>query len=192
MNGNAIKNQSCIAVDYVMIARAAGDQSATVSQFWSSTGATRSGFSNIPNHTVTFSYNGPLEDGSEKQVNQAVPRLNAIGTNGQLAVFQALQTGPVLIGGSIKSSSGPEAHWMLGVGTATDSKGSAAIVANDPWSGTQVKIDPTTGKVVDVMNTATGTYQPLQSAVRFNPLYEALTTFNYTAGAAGFVGVTIH
>jgi hypothetical protein len=178
-----VKDQTCLAVDYVMIARAAGDKTATVGQFWSgSAGATTSGFSNVPNHTVSIS--------------STTVKLDSTNANGQLAVVQALNNGPVLIGGSINSSSAPggtESHWMLGVGTSTDSKGSTAIVANDPWSGTQVKVDPSTGKVVDVLNPSTGAYQPLQSAANSNPLqFGALTTFDSGNGnSAVFKSVTI-
>lgn len=168
LNATGIKGQTCLAVDYVMIARAAGDKTATVGQFWSGTdGATTSGFSSIPNHTISIS--------------STTVKLDSASANGQLAVARALNSGPVLIRGSIKSSSAPggvEQHWMLGVGTSTDSQGGAAVVANDPWSGTQVKVDARTGKVVDVLNPSTGGYQPLQSAADSNPSkFGALTTF---------------
>jgi hypothetical protein len=202
-----------------MIARAAGDTTATISDFWSDTaGALTSKLATIPGgHKVTLSYTGKLENNSFTGVNSAIPRLNST-SNGQYAVLTALNSGPVLIGGSISTSSnstGREAHWMLGVGVAADSNGKTAIVANDPWTGTKVKVEPDTGTVTDIMDPVTGTYYSLVSLDSnklpqnvlndFHTLpttsasnsgtpvysYTALQYFDASGTNGGYVGVTI-
>ncbi|HXF89863.1 MAG TPA: hypothetical protein VNK48_16055, partial [Xanthobacteraceae bacterium] len=55
---------------------------------------------------------------------------------------------PVIIGGTIIRDGIPETHWMLATAVTADGK----IVANDPWTGGQVIIDPGTGSVVHPPN----------------------------------------
>jgi hypothetical protein len=76
------------------------------------------------------------------------PLMSADGTGVNMAAFNSdlkSITFPSIIGGSANFSGGQEAHFMLAVGL--DSSG--LIIANDPWTGKQVKISTDTGNVVD-------------------------------------------
>ena len=99
---------------------------------------------------------------------------------------------------------------MLGIGQSIDSNGANAVVAADPWTGTEVKIEPASGQVVDIMDPATGIFWPLKSLVAGNLTtsvmtdfgklppdqhgnlsYTALPTFDTSQTSSTFVSVTI-
>jgi hypothetical protein len=55
----------------------------------------------------------------------------------------------VAVRGSYEGPSRIEPHWMLATSYTVDSAGTVnRIVANDPWTGKQVQIDPNTRSVV--------------------------------------------
>jgi filamentous hemagglutinin family protein len=198
-----IENETCLAVVLTMIARAAGDATATVNDFWNNeTGASSAALKNIAGHSVTFTnYSGSFENKTFTQVNQNVPAFDT-------SVFNALKSGPIIIGGSISySGGGTEAHWMLGVGVGTDTNGKQAVIANDPWTGTKVMIEPATGTVVDIMDPVTGKFYALNDVIAGTdkadfatlpvttkgiPSYEALKTFNASGTNGGYVAVSIN
>lgn len=199
------KAKACMATCFTMVARALGDTNsiggpANVDQFWSDGAANFRGYT-INGHKIAYSYyNGKLyrsdyslTTGKPKYlVSPHVPRLNQTDPNGDFAAFDALASGkPLLIGGSIKSAGGAETHWMLGVGTREayempqKLERKLAIVANDPWTGTKVLIDPATGNVLEIMNPADGEYYPIDSATakKLDPK-GALGTFRGTGAVA--------
>jgi filamentous hemagglutinin family protein len=115
--------QTCLATVYTMIARADGDPSATIGQFWNpELGAVDSALPNnvkIGSPAIAINYN---------------------------TVASLLESGnPVILEGSTPYSGGTEAHYML----ATALLANGDIVANDPWTGEQVIISPVTGRVIE-------------------------------------------
>ena len=209
--GLAIKDETCLAVSYLMLARAvSGSADLTVANFWTSGGATQAGFSKIVGHTVTINHSGPLEGPGAN-----LPKLASRAGNGTLTVLNDLSQGPVLIEGSISySKGGSESHWMLAIGTATDTNGNAAILAIDPWTGSKVLLSPGTGRIVDIMDPVSGQFYLLAdlnngangslSATVLSDFrsfipktdigsyaYTALSSFNAGGANGGFVSTTI-
>jgi hypothetical protein len=55
----------------------------------------------------------------------------------------------VILRGTFTRNGGGAKHWVLGTLFREDSSGSVtAVVANDPWTGRQVTIDPLTKQVI--------------------------------------------
>ncbi len=189
----ADREYTCLATVYAMIARDADPQAPNgtydIDTFWvkqsdgkyeADTGDPISGeVFHAEQRAVWFAYHAPLDRS------------------------HGLCRDPVIIKGTIdtsNTSTGSEAHWMLAVGTDTSSSGQPLIVANDPWTGTQVEVDtagtiervlnPSTGSFVDVEDPTTGRMysvgspqiSALAAALGYapdgkTPLYAALTSF---------------
>jgi hypothetical protein len=70
----------------------------------------------------------------------------------------SLQYGPqlVVINGTAETTSGNRVpHYMLGTYVNNDD-GTKVIIANDPWTGTQVTVNAQTGRLVDPSAAAAG------------------------------------
>jgi hypothetical protein len=131
-----------LAAVYTMIARAIGvsDNVSTLENvkidkyFWHDA-------------TQTTTFSGPITGHATLgalKILTAAAHLDATNVTGQMDLRRLV----ILRGTYTKSGGGTAIHYMLG--TMYTKKGAAVqtIVANDPWTGTQVEIDPVTRKVV--------------------------------------------
>jgi hypothetical protein len=185
-----------------MIARTV-DPNATLDQYWTTkTGAKADSFAALG---ISLSNTGAFNRGSVVNPDSTT-RLNAKDGDGKTAMDQLGAGKPVIIGGDINSRGSTEAHWMLGVG-----KDGTKIIANDPWTGTRVKIETqgaNQGTVTEIMNPKTGVFYSLSDVINgklsqktqleFNslpsstsgPSYNALNSFNAAGTHGGFVTVS--
>jgi hypothetical protein len=131
-----------LAAVYTMIARAVGisDNVSTLKNvkidkyFWHDA-------------TQTTTFSGPVASHATLgalKILSASAHLGATNVIGQMNAHRLV----ILRGAYTKSGGGTAPHYMLG--TMYTKKGTAVqtIVANDPWTGTQVEISPVTRKVV--------------------------------------------
>jgi len=131
-----------LAVVYTMIARAVGisDNVSTLKSvkidkyFWHDA-------------TQTTTFSGPLATHATLgalKILSASAHLDATNVAGQMNAHRLV----ILRGAYTKSGGGTAVHYMLG--TMYTKKGAAVqtVVADDPWTGTQVEISPVTRKVV--------------------------------------------
>ncbi|MGD0761959.1 MAG: hypothetical protein ABR929_02000 [Roseiarcus sp.] len=118
------KDHACLAAVYTMIARATGNQSATVDQYFDM--STQYG---VPNSLSRYISE---QDYSIKNITTA-------------------PIGPTLmiIHGRVDVGNGPntENHWMLGTFVDGSADG-RVIVANDPYEDAVVEISPASGKII--------------------------------------------
>jgi len=71
-------------------------------------------------------------------------RLNNTNVIGEMAIGRL-----VILRGSYTRSNGRKAeHWLLGTLYTTAGNALSAVIANDPWTGQQVTIDPATKQIV--------------------------------------------
>ena len=77
----------------------------------------------------------------------AIPAAERLGSTN---VVPALQAGkPVVLRGSYGAGAAKAVHWMLATSFIVNSQGQVtAIVADDPWTGKQVRINPVSKRVV--------------------------------------------
>ncbi len=126
----SIEDEACLAVVYAMIAIAAGHDTTTVNDFWdTSKGATPA---------ELFSWGVGIS---------ARPKSWSFPPN----IFGYLKSGPIVIHG--KTTGNEKKHWMLGL-FASYVNGSKFqyVIAQDPWTGTEVAIDPNSGSITYVMD----------------------------------------
>lgn len=79
--------------------------------------------------------------GAVKPIGATISQANVIG---ELKLRH-----PVLIGGVYQKAGLNHAHWMLATSFIVTGTTVTALVADDPWTGQQVRISPTTRKVID-------------------------------------------
>ena len=107
---------ACKAAVYVMIARALGEKSSSINDFWS------------------------RKDGAI-QTGIIAGRVSDYTTFVGSAALTAIKSGsPVILEGYVAPG---KVHYVLATGIEN-----GLIVANDPWTGAQIRIDPVTGKIV--------------------------------------------
>ena len=70
-------------------------------------------------------------------------RLNGSNVIGEMAIGRL-----VILRGSYARNGRKAEHWMLGTLYTASGNGLAGVIANDPWTGQQVTIDPVTKKVL--------------------------------------------
>ena len=75
-------------------------------------------------------------------------RLNNTNVIGEMAIGRLV----ILRGSYTRSNGGKAEHWLLGTLYTASSNGLDAVIANDPWTGQQVTIDPASKKVVSPAN----------------------------------------
>jgi hypothetical protein len=130
-------DQASLAAVYAMIARAIGItksiallSDALIDDFWDDAQRKASFAGRVTNHAAL----APLEG-----IGAAEP---IRGTS----VIDPLRSDHVVI---IRGVAGSRVHWMLATSFITDPEGRVLrLVANDPWTGRQVQIDPATKRVV--------------------------------------------
>jgi len=203
-----IKGQTCLAVDLTMLAQSVANkyppnqwsngQNPTVSDFWNSGGATRGKLESLPGHPITFMskektlpFPFPFNIIDKNGIDHVNPRLAQI-TNSTTALND-LKSGPILVGGEIRSDTGKtEVHWLLGVGQSSDQSGRSQIIANDPLTGRQVKIDttgPNSGKITEIVNPTDGRFYPLNSD---HAAYRELSSFDANGANGRYVAVAVN
>lgn len=127
------------AAAYTMIARAVGVtrrsptlQDARINQFWDGSAAVWQGA--VKGHAALGAQTG-IASGAR------LGRRNVIGP------LRADRV--VLLRGSYTTAAAVKTHWVLATSFTVDSAGVVTgVVANDPWTGRQVTIDPATKRVV--------------------------------------------
>jgi hypothetical protein len=102
---------------------------------------------------------------------------------------------PVLLGGTFSANlKGTGLHWILGVGVITLNAGTY-ILANDPWTGTKVAVDPKTGAISQIMDPVTGTFYLLSDVKAGNKLSSTIMAdfntlpLNPTTHAAAYLSL---
>jgi hypothetical protein len=142
----AHSNEASLAAVYTMIARAVGITNGVPvlrdvkidKYFWDDT-------------TETASWQGPVTRHASLGPLVNVPRATPIALNviRQLNLRRAV----ILRGTYTKSTGGTATHWMLAtLYTKNPNNRPAAVVAHDPWTGSQLMIDPNTKKVIAPSN----------------------------------------
>jgi hypothetical protein len=139
-------NGAALATVYTMIARAVGLTenapslaNATIDKFfWHDDTQTTTFIGPIKFHTIL----GPLTDIA------AATQLTTANVIGEMNVHRLV----VLRGTFSKGNGGTATHWMLATLYTKVGGSVQTIVANDPWTGTQVEINPITKKVVTPSN----------------------------------------
>jgi hypothetical protein len=136
-------DEASLAVAYTIIARAIGETEDVVrlkdvaidKYFWSDAAETAKWRGPVTQHATR----GPL--------NAVAPAVKLDESN----VIGALRARAiVLLRGKYRPETGGQAtQWMVATSFTTDSDGNVtAVVADDPWTGLQVRIDPATKQVV--------------------------------------------
>jgi hypothetical protein len=133
-------NQASLAAVYAMLARAVGTtqqadalQSSTIDTFWN-------------DRTQTTTFAGPIVEHAALG-----PLVELTGQIGNGNVTGALkQRHLVILRGSFMQANGRTAtHWMLAtLYTRNNDNSLGPVIANDPWTGQQVEIDPVTKRVI--------------------------------------------
>ena len=97
--------------------------------------------------TQTTTWTGPVTTHATLGTTQTLAAATPIDTTNIIGMLDTRQ--PVIISGP----SGGVTHFMLATLYTTDTGGNVtALIANDPWTGKQVWIDPTTKQVVSPSN----------------------------------------
>ena len=134
-------NAASLAAVYTMIARAIGItrnvatlKDVPIDRYWKDA-------------TKTAVWNGPVT------TRATVGELKTLGANARLNnanVIGEMKVGRlVMLRGSYTRNNGAKVeHWLLGTLYTTSGNVLDSVIANDPWTGMQVMIDPSTKKVV--------------------------------------------
>jgi hypothetical protein len=135
------RDRASLSAAYTMIARAIGGtrkitalRGARIDQYWSTS-------TNSPAWTGPVTQHASL--GALAGISPTQP-LGDANVTGRLKLDQA-----VILRGAYKVGTATQTHWMLATAFTVDGSGRVTtIVANDPWTGRQVRISPSTKAVV--------------------------------------------
>jgi hypothetical protein len=135
-------DEASLAAAYTILARAIGQTDdvdalknvAIDAYFWNDTTQRARWRGPVTTHASLGALT-PLGDGA------------ALDESNVIASLRARQV--VLLRGRFRKDGGAGTHWMLATSFTTDADGNVtAVVADDPWTGLQVRIDPATKRVI--------------------------------------------
>jgi hypothetical protein len=137
------QDEASLATAYTIIARAIGItddvrtlQDAPIDTYWD-------------DKTEHAQWRGAVTDHATRGSVMPLSNAEPIDENNVIGPLRARQA--VIVRGTFKKAGGGKGkHWMLATSFVTDDAGNiVALVADDPWTGLQVQIDPETKQVVE-------------------------------------------
>jgi hypothetical protein len=109
--------------------------------------------------TQTATWAGPITEHATLGPLTTLTAATPIGNANILGAIRARK--PVILRGRYtEPGGGADFHWMLATSYTVDPAGAVtALIANDPRTGRQLRIDPITKKVIDPTNATIATFR---------------------------------